>query len=146
MLYMINLHMPLLLVKPVSSTYAGVIRGSRHEKLYQELGLEFLHHRRQMRRWWLLYKVFSNKGPKYNYELISRIRPSCRNPNSFAAFTCRTAYFKNSQFLCVINDWKKNDPEIRNSTSYLSFRNALINFNSLQRKKSSIFMTRSVLN
>ena len=31
-------------------------------------------------------------------------------------------------FSSVINDWKKLDPKICNSTSYLSFKNALINF------------------
>lgn len=43
-------------------------------------------------------------------------------------------------FLCVINDWNKPNPKICNSTSYLSFKNALINFINLQGTKSSIFM------
>ena len=60
--------------------------------------------------------------------MISPFRHSFRKPNSFTSFTCRTEYFNNSFFQSVINDRTKLDPKIRNSTSYLSFRNALINF------------------
>ena len=37
-------------------------------------------------------------------------------------------YSKNTFLPHVTNDWNKLDPKICNSTSYLSFRNALINF------------------
>ena len=75
-----------------------------------------------------LYKALSSKVPKYIYELIPPARQSYRNLNSFTAFCCRTEYFKNSLFQYVIIYWNKLDPKILNSTSYLSFANALINF------------------
>ena len=82
-----------------------------------------------MRRLCLLYKVLSNKFPKYINELMPPIRHSFRNNLSqFTSFSCRTEYFKNLFFPCVVNDWNKLDPKIRNSTSNLIFRNALINF------------------
>ena len=90
---------------------------ARLVKNYQELGLEYLHDRRWMRRLCLFYKVFFNKVPKYIYELIPPFRHSFRNPNSFTSFTCRTVYFKNSFF-----------PSLIILLSYLSFKNALINF------------------
>ena len=38
----------------------GAIRGLFSEKLFQELGLEYLHHRRWMKRLYLLYEFLSN--------------------------------------------------------------------------------------
>ena len=73
------------------------IRASFHQKLYQELGLEYLHHSRWMRRLCLFYKVLSNKVLNCVYELIPPIRHSFRNPpNLFTAFPCRTTYSKNT--------------------------------------------------
>ena len=89
----------------------GAIRDSSREKLYQELGLEYLHGRRWMRHLCLFYKVLLNKVLKYIYELIPPFRNSFRNPNSITSFTCRTGYFKNSFFPSVINDWNKVDPK-----------------------------------
>ena len=79
-------------------------------------------------RLFLFYKALSSKVPKYIYELIPPARQSYRNPNWFTAFSCRTEYFKNSFFQYVIIYWNKLDSKILNSTSYLSFTNALINF------------------
>ena len=108
----------------------GTIRDSSREKLYQELEIEHLHQRRWVSRLCLFYKVLSNKIPKYIYDLIplTRHKVSFRNPNLFTAFPCRTEYFKNSFLFCVISDLNKFDPKIHNSTSYQSFRNALIKF------------------
>ena len=39
--------------------------------------------------------------------------------------------------MSVINDWNKLDPKIRNSSSYLSFKNALINF--IRHSENKIF-------
>ena len=60
-----------------------VIRRSSPEKLYQELGLEYLHDRRWMRSLCLFWKVLLNKVPKYIYELIPPFKDSFRNPHSF---------------------------------------------------------------
>ena len=43
----------------------GAIKGSSREKLYQELGLEYLYRRRWARRLYSLYKVFSTGQPSY---------------------------------------------------------------------------------
>ena len=62
-----------------------------------------------------LYKQYkiaqrtTNKLAKYIYDLIPPIRHSFRNANSFAAFPCRTQYFKNFFFPCVMNDWNKGE-------------------------------------
>ena len=61
----------------------GAIKGSSCEKLYQELGLEYLYQRRWARRLCLLYKVFSTGQPSYIYDLLPSMRSSRRHVNSF---------------------------------------------------------------
>ena len=41
----------------------GTIRGTSREKLYQELGLEYLSSRRWFRRLSIFYKIFKTKSP-----------------------------------------------------------------------------------
>ena len=48
----------------------GAIRGTFSEKLYQELGLESLRSRRQLKKLCLFYKIYKNKPPPYLYNLI----------------------------------------------------------------------------
>ena len=81
-----------------------------------------------MKRLYLFYKVCSNKVSNYILELIPPVRHSYRNHNSFTPLPRKNKYFRNFFFSCVINNWNKLDPEIRNSSSYLSFRNGLIKF------------------
>ena len=48
----------------------GAIRGMSREKIYQELGLEFLQKRRWYRRLCLFLKIYKNQCPKYLFDLI----------------------------------------------------------------------------
>ena len=50
----------------------GAVKGSSREKLYQELGLEYLYHRRWARRLCLLYK-WSNGQPSYISDLLDML-------------------------------------------------------------------------
>ena len=106
----------------------GAIKGTSREKLYQELGLEYLQQRRWMRRLCLFYKVVSTKLPAYIYDIIPPVRQSQRHPNTFNSISCRTEYFKNSFFPCVIGEWNKVNPKIRRSSSYNIFRKSISKF------------------
>ena len=54
----------------------GAIRSTSREKIYQELGLEYLQLRRRYRKLYLIYKVFKNEHPEYLFNLIPvRITP-----------------------------------------------------------------------
>ena len=117
----------------------GAIKSSSREKLYQELGLEYLYQRRWARRLCLLYKVFSTGQPSYIYDLLPPMRRSCRHVNSFDTVSFKSEYFKNSFIPNVINEWNKLDPDIRSSTSYNLFRNMLLKFiRPAQRKTFNI--------
>ena len=56
------------------------------------------------------------------------MRNSHRHSNTFHVFACRTEYFKNHFFPHVLNEWNKLDPNIRNSSNYHIFCNALLKF------------------
>ena len=71
----------------------GAIKGTSREKLYQELGLEYLQQRTWMRRVWLFYKVVSTKVSAYIYDIIPPVRQYQRHPNTFTSISCRTEYF-----------------------------------------------------
>ena len=90
----------------------GPIKGTSREKRYQKLGLEYLQQRRWVRRLCLFYKVVSTKLPAYIYDIIPPVSQSQRHPNTFNSISCRTEYFKNSFFPCVIGEWHKLNPEI----------------------------------
>ena len=96
--------------------------------MYQALGLEYLQQRRLMRYLRLFYKVVSTELPAYIYDFIPLVRQSQRHPNTFNSFSCRTEYFKNSFFACIIGEWNKLNPEIRTSGSYNIFRKSLLKF------------------
>ena len=106
----------------------GEIKGTSREKLYQELGLEYLQQRRWMRRLCSFYKVVSIKLPAYIYDIIPPVRQSQRHPNTFNSISCKTEFFKNSFVPCVISEWIKLKPEIRRSSSYNIFRKPILNF------------------
>ena len=78
------------------------LKGTSREKLYQKLGLEYLEHRRWMRRLCLFHKVVSAKLPAYIYDIILPVSQSRRHPNTFNSVSCRTEYFKNSFFLVLL--------------------------------------------
>ena len=129
-------------ISPVELSQFNIIstnnqRCPSREKLYQELGLEYLHHRCWRRRVSLLYKILSNKIPEYIYEFISPIRQSFRNSNSFTIFlaglsTLRIPFFRVSRTTGI-----NSTPKMSNSTSYLNFINALINF--IRTSENKIF-------
>ena len=70
-----------------------------------------------MRHLCLFYKVISTKLPAYICEFIPPVRQSQRYQNTFNYFSCRTEYFKNSFFPCVIGEWNKLNAEILSSGS-----------------------------
>ena len=81
-----------------------------------------------MRRLCLFYKVASTKLPGYIYDFIPPVRKSQWHLNTFNSFSCRTEYFINFFFPCIICDWNKLNPEIRSSGSYNVYPKSLSNF------------------
>ena len=103
----------------------GAIKGTSCEKLYQELGLEYLQQRRWMRHLHLFYKVVSGKLPAYIYDSIPPARQSQIHPNTFKFFS-----FKNTFFLVLsVNEIRILKFIVLAGTIYYNiFRKFLLNF------------------
>ena len=106
----------------------GAIRGTSKEKLYQELGLEFLKDRRWLRRMSYLYKTISTKVPPYLYELIPPIQRSHRYPSCFQTFRCKTTFFQSSCLPFAITESNKLDSDIKNINSQAMLHKNLLAF------------------
>ena len=70
----------------------GAIRGTSKEKLYKELGFEYLSSRRWFKRLSMFYKNLKNQSPSYLYELIPQSHHlfNLRNQNWIPEIFCRT--------------------------------------------------------
>ena len=114
----------------VALAITGAIKGTSKEKLYNELGLEYLKDRRWVPRLCLFHKIYNLKSPKYLYNLIPSVDRfyNTRNNTNVPSFNCRAEYFKNSFFPNVITEWNKLDINIKSMTSYTAFKNALLSF------------------
>ena len=106
----------------------GAVRGTSKEKLYQELGLEYLSSRRWFKRLCLLHKILKTKSPVYLLNLIPNPRHSLniRNRHVIPQIFCRTVSFANSFFPNSISEWNKLDIQITQIDSHSSFRKAII--------------------
>ena len=106
----------------------GAIRGTSKEKLYQELGLEYLSKRRWFKRLSTFYRIQDNQYPLHLFNLIppSNNNYNTRNKKKFGTIFCRTELFKNSFLPYVLNEWNKLESKIRESQSFQSFRKSLL--------------------
>ena len=76
----------------VALAITGAIKGTSKEKLYNELGLEYLKGRQWMRRLYPFHKIYNLKSPKYLYNLIPSVNRfyDTRNNTNVSFFKCRT--------------------------------------------------------
>ena len=83
---------------PLAITEA--IRRSSKEKLYQELGFEYLSSRRWSKKHCLFYKFGVNKSPNNLYNYVSTVNQSyqTRNGDRLLHISCRAEYFANAYF------------------------------------------------
>ena len=96
----------------------SAIRGTSKDKLYQELGLEYLRNRRWLKRISYLYKNTSTKLPPSLYELNPPLQMWHRYPGCFKTLRCRTELLQNSFLPFTVNEWNRLDSDIKNSDSY----------------------------
>ena len=80
----------------------GAIRGTNMKKLYQELGLESLQNRRELRRLCLFYKIYKDHTPPFLQNLIPQnfqSSYSLRATKEIPLFRVKHGFFKSSFFL-----------------------------------------------
>ena len=102
----------------------GAIRGRSREKIYQELGLESLQHRRWYRKLCYFYKIYNEKSPDYLFQLIPTKKSSytTRNAGNIPFFKFCHNFFKNSFFSSTVIEWNNLAPDFGNSDSYSAFK------------------------
>ena len=106
----------------------GAIRGTSRDKLYKELGLQYLSSRKWFKRLTLFHKILQNKSPTYLYNIIPKrqVFINLRNQNRIPQIFSRTDYFQNSFYPSCINEWNKLNPEIIIIKSLSNFRYTLL--------------------
>ena len=117
----------------------GCIRGSSMDKIFNELGLEYLADRRWLRRLSLFYKISKGSCPSYLSKIVTLNQPTynVRNPVEIRQINARTDLFRFSFFPYCIKEWNNLDSSIRNSKSVDIFRNSLLKF--LRPKGFSVY-------
>ena len=103
----------------------GAIRSTSREKIYQELGLEYLQLRRRYRKLCLFYKVFKNEHPEDLFNLIPvRSTPyATRTAGNIPLIKANHNFFKNSFIPSAIID-----TYLRTDKAYLIFLKLFTNF------------------
>ena len=117
----------------------GAIRGTSKENLYQELGLESLQLRRWYRKLGKFYKTYKNKSLQYLFKLIPEKTHAyaTRNFDNIPCFKIRHNFFKNSFFPSAIIEWNNLDHILRNSKSFVDFKNSILKF--IRPSPSNVF-------
>ena len=117
----------------------GAIRGTSKEKLYQELGLEYLSYRRWFRRLSLFYKTLNDRSPSYMLNIIPPAihNLNTRNKSLIPRIFCRTESFSNSFFPYCIKEWHNLNLEIRQTKSLVQFKRSILQF--IRPVQNSIF-------
>jgi hypothetical protein len=109
----------------------GAIRGTSMEKLFDEIGLEYLSDRRWMRRLTFFYEIKNGMAPSYIRDLVPTTSSSHFNTRykySKRLFAPRTDMFSSSFFPYTSRVWQTLDPNIRKLPSLAAFKKALLNF------------------
>ena len=109
----------------------GAVRGSSMEKLFSELGFEYLADRRWLRRLIFFYKIKNSYAPQYLFKILPKniiSRNTTRNMNQIRNLSTRTDFFSFSFFPGTIRDWNAIDPSICASPSLSMFKSALLKF------------------
>ena len=105
----------------------GAIRGTSKDKLYKELGLEYLSSRRWLKRLCLFHKIYHNKSPEYLYRLIPQPHNlfNLRNQHLIPQIFCRTNLFSDSFFPTAIKEFNKLNYQTTHDLSFQCFRKTL---------------------
>ena len=99
-------------------------------KLFEELGLDSLQHRRWYRKLCCFYTISKGQSPKKPFNIIPKLtRPlSARNANNIPHFKVKYSFFKNTFFPSVIIEQNKLDPEIQDAPSLNIFKKNILKF------------------
>ena len=108
---------------------SGAWRGTNKCELYEELGWEYLYHRRWYRRLIHFYKLKQSRLPLYLYNLIPPERElnyCLRRANTFDQTMERTNRYSNTYFQNCPKEWNRLDISVQSSQTISEFKRRLI--------------------
>ena len=87
----------------------------------------------------MFYKIYKSKSPQYLFKLIPEKTHAyaTRNVDNIPCFKIRHNFFKNSFFPSTIIEWNNLDPTLRNSKSFVDFKNSILKF--IRPSPSNVF-------
>ena len=118
----------------------GTWKGTSRDKIYEQLGWESLHNRREFRRLTQFYKIMNNLTPPYLKEpipdpLLHLFGP--RSTNVLPSILCRNQRFKDSFYPDAIEKWNDIGVEFRSIEKLSAFKTAYLNL--IRPPKKDIF-------
>ena len=99
---------------------SGAWKGTNRDKIYEELGWESLHNRREFRRTAQFYKIMNNLTPLYLKEAVPeprRLLFGSRSTNVLPLIPCKTDRYRNSFYPDAVTTWNKIGVELRSIQS-----------------------------
>ena len=117
----------------------SAVRGTSREKLYQELGFEFLQQRYCYRELCCLFKIINNQLPRYLFQLVPspNTRYFPQNSENIPQLWTKYDFFKNSFFPSTIKEWNNLDLQIRKSKSISIFKSNILKF--IRPKSNNVY-------
>ena len=108
----------------------GAIRGTKHQLIYEESGLEKLSDRRVKSKLTLFYKIVHGLAPNYLQNLLpnyvhDRNRYAVRSNQNLSVMLTRTNLFNASFFPSTVRLWNGLPTNVRNSENVGEFRTKL---------------------
>ena len=120
----------------------GAFKGTSHDRIYRELGLESLVERRWSRKMFFFHKIINGLLPVYLLSYISYCdegvyRTRSANQKNLRQFSTRTKIFESSFFSYCIKEWNNFSEELRKIKSTVQFKTKILSF--IRPPKNSIF-------
>ena len=125
---------------------SGAWRGTNRNKLYEELGWEYLYHRRWYRRLIHFFKLRQSESPQYLYNLVPpvhEVKYELRLPRVFEQRTERTNRFSNTYFQNCSYEWNQLDSSIQSCQNISEFKRKLIQL--VRPPNNSIFNIHDIM-
>ena len=119
---------------------SGAWKGTSRDKIYNELGWESLHNRREFRRMTQFYKIMNDLTPPYLREPVPeprRLLFGSRSTNVLPLIPCKTDRYSNSFYPDAVTSWNNIGVELRSIQSLHLFKSALLKM--IRPNKRAIF-------
>jgi hypothetical protein len=113
-----------------SRVITGAIKGTSHNKIYNESKMISTLERRERNNLVLFYKIYHGHTPKYLHDLLpettkQRTNYDLRNRNNLSLVKANTTSFQNSYIPITVKQWNNLDENIRFIGSLLDFKHHL---------------------